>query len=213
MMDSVPVIGRDFFDRVRKTLTLDVPPALHDLTLTDFPRGPLLRHLGEGDSLARNQRDRDGAEHYWHANLNLALPIPALSAPLIPNEEVAPGVTLKRLLKNKASDSVAFYADQLEQEGMSPAAALAQARATYGEVRPAIEYIADRANVYSLKPLLLFDVGGTETRGGAERVAAAAGGGMQLTIVTAKMEIGYMHSVLGPHSGNFFGRIVFVNLF
>lgn len=42
-MDSVPVIGRDFFDKARTRLTLDVPPALNDLTLTDFPRGDLDR--------------------------------------------------------------------------------------------------------------------------------------------------------------------------
>jgi 8-oxo-dGTP pyrophosphatase MutT (NUDIX family) len=42
-MDSAtpPVIGRDFFDRARKALTLDVPPALHDHTITDVIRGDL----------------------------------------------------------------------------------------------------------------------------------------------------------------------------
>src|SRR3954453_1627153 len=35
------IVGRDFFDRARKALTLDVPPALTDLTQTDFPRGDL----------------------------------------------------------------------------------------------------------------------------------------------------------------------------
>src|SRR6476619_6210044 len=37
------VVGRDFFDCARKALTLDVPPALTDLTLTDFPRADLDR--------------------------------------------------------------------------------------------------------------------------------------------------------------------------
>ena len=37
------VVGRDFFERARKVLTLDVPPALTDLALTDFPRGDLDR--------------------------------------------------------------------------------------------------------------------------------------------------------------------------
>ncbi|MEA2874313.1 MAG: hypothetical protein QOH67_4289 [Hyphomicrobiales bacterium] len=41
-MDSAtPVIGRDFFDRARKALTLDVPAALHDHSITDFARGDL----------------------------------------------------------------------------------------------------------------------------------------------------------------------------
>jgi len=38
---SPPIIGRDFFDRARKALTLDVPPALHDHTITDVIRGDL----------------------------------------------------------------------------------------------------------------------------------------------------------------------------
>ena len=46
-MDAAPkaplIVGRDFFDRARKALTLDVPPALTDLALTDFPRGDLDR--------------------------------------------------------------------------------------------------------------------------------------------------------------------------
>jgi 8-oxo-dGTP pyrophosphatase MutT (NUDIX family) len=41
-MDSTtPIIGREFFDRARKALTLDVPPALHDHSVTDFARGDL----------------------------------------------------------------------------------------------------------------------------------------------------------------------------
>jgi len=39
--NSPPIIGRDFFDRARKALTLDVPPALHDHTITDVIRGDL----------------------------------------------------------------------------------------------------------------------------------------------------------------------------
>ena len=36
-----PVIGRDFFERARKQLTLEVPPALTDHSITDFTRGDL----------------------------------------------------------------------------------------------------------------------------------------------------------------------------
>ena len=35
------VVSRDFFDRARKVLTLDVPAALHDLSIAEFPRGDL----------------------------------------------------------------------------------------------------------------------------------------------------------------------------
>jgi 8-oxo-dGTP pyrophosphatase MutT (NUDIX family) len=37
------IIGRDFFDRAKKALTLDVPPALTDHSIADFPRGDLDR--------------------------------------------------------------------------------------------------------------------------------------------------------------------------
>jgi 8-oxo-dGTP pyrophosphatase MutT (NUDIX family) len=44
-MDSSvpPAIGRDFFDRARARLTLDVPAALTDHSITDFARGDLDR--------------------------------------------------------------------------------------------------------------------------------------------------------------------------
>jgi 8-oxo-dGTP pyrophosphatase MutT (NUDIX family) len=41
MDPATPIIGREFFDRARKALTLDVPPALHDHSVTDFARGDL----------------------------------------------------------------------------------------------------------------------------------------------------------------------------
>ncbi len=181
---------------------------LDSTALSRFPNGPMIRSFGEGQASGRNSDGR-GSTSYWHLNLNLSLPIPALSAPLIPDEEIAPGLSLKRLLKNKAGDSVAYYAVQLENEGFSPEEALAKAKAMYGEVRPAIEFIADRANVYSLKPLLLFDMAGQDDR----RLQTAFGGGLQLTIVTAKMEVGYMETLSGGDSGNFFARIIFQNIF
>jgi 8-oxo-dGTP pyrophosphatase MutT (NUDIX family) len=42
-MDAPVIGGRDFFDRARKKLTLDVPPALHNHAIADFPRGDLDR--------------------------------------------------------------------------------------------------------------------------------------------------------------------------
>ena len=193
--------------------------SLDSPAMAAFPNGPWIRSFGEGQALAQprgSRRGAEGATAYWHLNLNVSLPIPALSRPLIPNEEVADGVTLKQLLKNKAGDSVSFYAVQLESEGLSPAAALAKARATYGEVKPAIEFIADFANVYALKPLLLFDVAGIEAPATGHSTRVAVGGGLQATIVTAKLEVGYMHTIVGEpgdRPGNFFARLVFQNLF
>jgi len=43
-MPEAPIsLGRAFFDRARARLTLDVPPALHDLSVSDFMRGDLDR--------------------------------------------------------------------------------------------------------------------------------------------------------------------------
>ncbi len=184
--------------------------------LSRFPSGPIMRSFGEGQSPANSINGNHGATSYWHMNVNVSFPIPALSAPLIPDEEVLPGLSLKQLLKNKAGDAVSYYAVQLESEGVPPAEALARAKAMYGEVRPAIEFIADRANVYALKPLLLFDLGGQDEPGRGHRVSSALGAGLELTIVTAKMQIGYMHTVWADDnvdSGNFFARIVFENIF
>lgn len=201
---SAPAYARFYGGNADRDFLYD---SLTNPALLKFPSGPVIRGLGEGETLARGGR---GASDYWHANLNLSLPIPGLSSPLIPDEEVAPGLSLKRLLKNKAGDSVSILAVQFENEGLSPAAALAKARAIYGEVQPAIGFVADRANVYALKPLLLCDLAGAD-----DRVSAAVGGGLQLTIVTAKMELGYMQTIAGARegSGNFFGRIVFENIF
>ena len=129
---------------------------------------------------------------------------------------MAPGVTLKQFLKNKAGDSANFYAAQLVTEGLSPEEALAKAKATYGEVKPAIEFIADQANIYSIKPLVLCDVAGMDAPNVPHRVRVAVGGGLQITVVIAKFEIGYMHTAIGREndpSGNLFARLVFQNIF
>jgi 8-oxo-dGTP pyrophosphatase MutT (NUDIX family) len=39
--DAPLIVGRDFFDRARKKLTLDVPQALHDHSIEEFARGDL----------------------------------------------------------------------------------------------------------------------------------------------------------------------------
>ncbi len=202
---SAPAYARFFGGNSERDFLFD---RLESPTLAAFPTGPVIRSLGEGAMLDRGGR---GSNDYWHVNLNVTLPIPGLSSPLIPNEEVLPGLTLKRLLKNKAGDTVSHLAVQFEDDGLSPDAALAKAKAIYGEVKPAIDFVADRANVYAIKPLLLCDVAGQSDG----QVAAALGGGLQLTIVTAKMEVGYMHTIAGDRdgSGNFFGRIIFENLF
>jgi hypothetical protein len=190
--------------------------SLDSPALNSFPTGPWIRSFGEGQAVAGSSGNSQGATSYWHINLNVSLPIPSLSRPLIPNEVVTDGVTLNQLLKNKAGDSVSFYAVQLQSEGLSRTEALAKAQAVYGEVKPAVEFIADRANIYSIKPLILCDVAGLEAPGVGYSTRVALGGGIQFTIVIAKLELGYMHTIAGEpgdRSGNLFARLVFQNLF
>ena len=109
-----------------------------------------------------------------------------------------------------------FLITALKQQGWSREDAVAEADRTLAEIRPATAYIVDEANLYSIKPLFMFDAGGLDAaRGGSTWLAA--GGGAQLTIVTAKFELGYMRTLQGPLGpngrGNLFFRLVFQNLF
>ena len=80
-----------------------------------------------------------------------------------------------------------------------------------------MEFIADQANLYSVNPLFLFDTAGIGAPGsldGGTRIAV--GGGLQLTFVIAKFEVGYLRTVRrinGDSEENFLMRLVFQNLF
>jgi hypothetical protein len=105
----------------------------------------------------------------------------------------------------------------LKKEGMNAADAEKEADKILDEIRPATHFIIDYANLYSIKPLLLFDAAGmTRSGGNSGETWLAAGGGVQVTVVIAKLEFGYMHTLNGQtfgKRGNVFGRLVFQNLF
>ena len=104
----------------------------------------------------------------------------------------------------------------LKREGLSAAEADRQSRNVFREVTPATRFVIDDANLYSLKPLLMFDAAGLSDGNGRSETWLAAGGGLQFTIVTAKLEAGYLQTLSGPkqgHGGNAFVRLVFQNLF
>ena len=92
-----------------------------------------------------------------------------------------------------------------------------KAAGTIGGIRPAINFIVDHANLYALKPLVMFDIAGLHgPKPGDRQIKVAVGAGLQLTVVVAKFETGYMR-VLRPDDdmprGNFVMRLVFQNLF
>ena len=193
-------------------------------TLMNMPSGPIIRSLGENEAGLRAANGRTiGGDAFWHVNLNVTIPIPMWSMPLIPNELTdipdANGnpMSIKQLLRNQIDVTCpSMLAAVLQQQGLSAAEAAEKAKRILQEVTPATQFIIDDANIYSIKPLLMMDAAGLSGQGGSSETWLAVGGGVQLTVVTAKFEAGYMRTLSGPtfgQKGNAFVRLVFQNLF
>lgn len=180
-------------------------------SLVSLPGGPLIRSFGDGQAIGHGGNAARGGDSFWHANLNLTIPIRRFSFPLIPDDD-----EVRTMLRNGINVSGRnFLISSLKQQGMSREEAVAEADRTLGAIRPATDFIIDEANFYAIKPLFMFDAGGL-SGAGSDATWTAAGGGVQLTIVTAKFEVGYMQTLTGPTSGahgNVFLRLVFQNLF
>ena len=85
------------------------------------------------------------------------------------------------------------------------------------EITPMVRYISDNANLYALKPVVMFDAAHVAVPGAThQRVLFALGGGLQFTIVVAKFEAGYLRTLNrlpGDERGNFIVRMIFERLF
>lgn len=242
-------------------------------SVTSFPAGPVLRSAGQAQAgvpvaggVAR------GGTSYWHANLNVSIPVRAWSHPLIPHEwvslsaptadetelsaQIPAGGKVCRDLKSTVKTLVRVSGvnllvsqqarDLLTDEekrdlrlvnkpNRTPEedARLAAAQQKFAqnkervkpvvddlfarEVLPITDFIADHANVFSVKPLLMFDAAHVGLRGGADnRTRYGAGGGLQLDVVLARFEFGYIAGVNrapGDPSGHFVGRLIFRRFF
>ena len=188
-------------------------------TLIAMPTGPLIRSLGENEARLGDGPGTLGGESFWHFNLNVSIPIPAWSMPLIPNEVIDFGgssITIKQLLRRQIDvTGPSMLAAVLQEQGMDAEAAAKEAKRILQEVTPATHFIIDDANLYSIKPLLMFDAAGMSGHG-TDETWLGAGAGFQVTVVTAKLEAGYMRTISGPtygEKGNAFVRLVFQNLF
>jgi len=151
-------------------------------------------------------------------SLTVSFPIPQLSRPLIPNVDINPPVTLKTALKKAVSTSgPSLLIATLKNQGRSDAEATAEAQSVFRHITPAVEFLADQANVFALKPLFMVDASQiTSASTGGNDVRLGIGGGLQLTIIVARLEIGYVSTVLrvrGDQAGNAFFRMTFQNLF
>ena len=191
--------------------------AQDSVSLNAIPTGPLIRSFGRNQaSLSSGFGTFTGGNAFWHFNLNTSIPIPRWSYPLIPNEDID-GISLKQVLKAQLNSSKNFIITQFKKSGMTLERATTEADKSIQEVRPAVEFIADQANVYSVKPLVMLDAARLWIPGMTnDRTWIAVGGGVQLTIVVAKFEAGYLRTLnreTGDNAGNFVLRLVFQNLF
>ena len=192
-------------------------------TLLSMPSGPVIRSLGENEAHLKNGRNTFGGETFWHVNINATIPIPPWSMPLIPNvttdipDRDGNPLTIKTLLRRQIDvTGPSMLGAVLHEQGMDAQEANRRAKQILQEVMPATHFIIDEANLFSIKPLLMFDAAGLSGPRGDDETWLAAGAGVQLTVVTAKFEAGYMHTLSGPtfgDKGNAFVRLVFQNLF
>jgi hypothetical protein len=250
------------------------PPGqfLHDdlnaETTTSFPSGPIIRSLGRSQGTIRSL----GGTSFWHANLNVAIPIRGWSRPLIPHEWVTASAVrpddkeffghipsgdlvcrdLKSVIKTlvgvsginlmvnqQARDELTEnekrdlrlrgveHRSPEEETRLQTAEALLSAAKT--RVRPQIEeifvhdilpvtnFIADHANIIAVKPLLMFDVASLNAQTGLGSVRRwSAGGGLQLDVVLARFEVGYLAALKrgdGDPKGSLVARLVLKRLF
>ena len=80
-----------------------------------------------------------------------------------------------------------------------------------------VGYITDHANIYAIKPIVMFDAARLSAPEAThERTRLALGDGLQLTVVVAKFEVGYLRTLnraLGDQRGNFVVRMIFEKFF
>jgi hypothetical protein len=192
----------------------------------ELPRGPLLRNFGRGEAGVRDALGRvQGGKSFWSGSLTLSFPVKAWSFPLLPTEPVTEieqpdgsvrSLTLGDLLQRQVKSGQGMFAGILEAKGTPPDAAAREAEEVFGGLQPAIVWLAEQANLVGLKPVLMCDAAQIRGTQGRRESWLGIGGGLQLVIVTAKLEAGYMATVHGPRlgrPGSFSARLVFQNLF
>jgi hypothetical protein len=191
--------------------------------MLDIPAGPTLRSVGQAQAGLDTPAGHVGARAFWHVNMTLALPVPAWSRPLIPDEATdIPGpedkpATLKQILNAQVDvTGPSLMERSLVAQGASPAEAHAQAQKAFAEVRPAAHFIINEANIFAIRPLIMIDAAGLSGDEGKARWLAA-GAGFGVTMVTARFEAGYMRTLsvqsTEKKSGALFARLVFENIF
>ena len=85
------------------------------------------------------------------------------------------------------------------------------------EILPVTNFIADYANIFAVKPLFMVDAARLNLSDGQDiRTRYSLGGGLQIDVVLARFELGYVASVNrapGDSRGNFVGRLILRRFF
>lgn len=96
-------------------------------------------------------------------------------------------------------------------------AVIPEADKLWHQLTPAIHYITDRANLFAVKPVVMFDAARLSLRDAPnQKTRLAVGGGLQFNVVVAKFEVGYLRTVRrieGDERGNFIVRLLFEKIF
>ena len=189
-----------------------------DALLLAGPPPPIVRSFGTTEAGVAKAGNLGGSS-FWNVSTTLTVPIPGFSRPLIPDVVIddTTNTTLKKMLKTAGTKSaVSFIQAALIQQGVPAKEAQKRAQALVDrEIAPPVNYIADNANIYSLKPLMLFDV--AELTGPtASRHLESAGGGIEFMIVNFALQAGYartLNSQPGDRKGNVILNLQFRNFF
>lgn len=195
--------------------------SLHSFTNMSFPEGPVIRSLGEKEGgLPSALNTVSGGTMYWGLNLNFSIPVSKWARPLIPDiviQDEPRRITMRSAIKGQVTTAKSFIADDLALNGglSDDAADSAAERIVNKDIKPTIDYLADRANIYSIKPIIFFDLGEIKRRAD-NRIWAATGAGLQMNIVNSRLEIGYIQTLF-PKSdaskGNFLMRFSVQNFY
>ncbi len=181
--------------------------------------GPIIRSFGRGQFTTGTA----GTDEFFGVSVDLTIPVRAWSSPLIPEEEICdeylnpPCQSLAGVLKGQVDLGKAFLAKRYRQQGLSSAEADAAATRDLASARPVVEFVADHANLYSVKPLIMYDFVRADHGVFGTSTASSVGGGLELTLVVAKFRIGYAQTIANGFSQRRPGNVVlglrFTNFF
>jgi hypothetical protein len=195
--------------------------SLTSLSSQTMPDGPIVRSLGEKQGgIYTTLAELSGGTSYWGLNFNFSIPISGWARPLIPNIVIEEdlNLTLPDAIVSQGVTAKSFIANDLVQSsGLSDEEADIKAQAIVDkDINPTLRYLARRANVYSVKPIVFFDLAQMNRRNSGDETWGAAGAGLQLNIVNAKLDLGYMQTLFpsaDKSKGNFLMRFTVQNFY